>query len=68
MASAKKPVDRRPIEVVATRPGYYGKLRAEGDKFIVRGEADLGSWMAPTKTSVPEGPSSDGAGGVESLT
>lgn len=65
MASAKKIGDRRPIEVVAIRPGYYGKLRAEGEKFVVRGEGDLGSWMAPTKTSVPEGP--EGAGG-ESLT
>ena len=37
---------KRGIEVMATRAGYYGQSRkAEGDRFFITSEEELGSWM-----------------------
>lgn len=47
-ASPPPPVTRG-IEVMAMRPGFYRQNRySVGDKFMVRGTADLGSWMRCT--------------------
>jgi hypothetical protein len=35
-----------PIQVVATRAGFYGLVRrVEGDKFSIDNEKQLGDWM-----------------------
>lgn len=36
------------MEVIATKAGYYGKLREEGDKFEVA-DGDKATWFKPTK-------------------
>lgn len=33
------------MEVIATKVGFYGKLRAKGEKFTIKDEKDLGTWM-----------------------
>jgi len=44
-AKVEMPV-AKPIEVIATLPGYYKRMRkAEGDKFIIKNMSELGSWM-----------------------
>ena len=42
------------IPVVALRPGYFGSLRAVGDKFTVPNERALGTWMQRQDTKPDE--------------
>ena len=38
------------IEVIATARGYYGGMvREAGDRFVVTGETNIGSWMKPVE-------------------
>ena len=43
------------MQVIATKPGYFGKLRAKGDKFEVP-EGEKASWFEPVE------PVADGKG------
>ncbi|MFM6930409.1 MAG: hypothetical protein ACKOX6_18240 [Bdellovibrio sp.] len=44
---SKLPADK-PVQVVATRAGFYDMERkAEGDKFTIKGPEELGTWMKP---------------------
>ena len=45
------------MEVQATKPGFYGQYRNEGDKFDVA-DGETASWFEPTKA-----PAKDGAKG-----
>jgi hypothetical protein len=36
------------MEVIATKPGYYGKLRQVGDRFAVA-DGDKASWFCPVR-------------------
>lgn len=36
------------MQVIATKPGYFGKLRAVGDKFEVP-EGSKATWFAPVE-------------------
>lgn len=59
MATKKKPAaapkadkaaqfaGKGPIKVIATKRGYYGQLREEGDTFEIESAEHLGSWMKP---------------------
>jgi len=45
-AGEKKVVKSKPIDVVATRDGYYKQERKKpGDKFTIEGEHQMGDWM-----------------------
>ena len=37
------------MEVKATRKGFYGKFRKEGEVFKISKKEDLGSWMTEIK-------------------
>lgn len=37
------------MEVIATKKGFYNKLREEGEKFDIDKKEDLGSWMSEVK-------------------
>lgn len=42
----KEEISEGSIHVVAVREGYYGhKIRQEGEKFHIKSESELGSWM-----------------------
>ena len=38
------------MKVKATKKGFYGKLRKEGEEFNISKKEDLGSWMEEIKT------------------
>ena len=56
------------IKVRAEAPGYYGKLREEGDVFTIRTKKDMGSWMTQVKEGEENGEQPASGGGVEDLT
>lgn len=37
------------MKVKATKVGFYGKLRAVGEEFVIKNEKALGSWMKEVK-------------------
>ena len=37
------------MKVKATKKGFYGKLRKEGDEFEISNKKELGSWMEEIK-------------------
>ena len=39
------------MKVIATKKGFYGSLREEGEVFTIADDKDLGSWM---KKAEPE--------------
>lgn len=41
------------IEVKATRRGFYGALREEGEPFSVGSEAEVGTWMERVGGATP---------------
>lgn len=41
------------MDVIATKPGYFGKLRAVGDKFEVP-DGTKGSWFKPVSEETGE--------------
>lgn len=49
------------MEVIATKPGYFGRLRAAGDTFEVPDDAK-GSWFEPVSGPVKEEPAEKKSG------
>ena len=45
------------MEVIATKSGYHGKLRAEGDKFTVP-DGSKASWFVPVEKATHAAPAS----------
>lgn len=45
------------MEVIATKAGYHGKLRAEGDKFTVP-DGSKASWFVPVEKATHAPPAS----------
>ena len=39
------------MEVIATKVGFYGKLRKVGERFIISDKKLLGSWMEEVKAA-----------------
>ena len=37
------------MKVIATKKGFYGKLRRAGDEFEISDKKELGSWMKEIK-------------------
>jgi hypothetical protein len=38
------------MKVIATKLGFYGKLRKPGEEFDIKDRKALGSWMTEVKT------------------
>jgi hypothetical protein len=43
------------MKVIATKPGYFGKLRAAGDVFEVPDGTKPASWFEPVEPPAPDG-------------
>lgn len=54
------------MEVIATKPGFFGKLRQEGDKFEVPNGAKA-SWFKPVTAAEAKTPAKKGENADDSL-